>query len=83
MTRAAVSIVVVLVPLAGNLILLLRVSAFRIDGVRVFRYFGIPAFGPSALRPDLYDEDGQRLLRWLWVGLIVQFVAIGISLYLT
>lgn len=83
MSRAAAASVVFLVLLIGNFVLLLRISAFRVDSGLKWRYFGVPAFGFRAFRADTYDEDGQRLLPWLWGGTVVQILAAGISFYLT
>ena len=56
-------------PLAVTAIVLFRLSAHREDGRGLLATLFEGKF--HVLRPDLYTDEGQFLLRWLWAMVIV------------
>ncbi len=49
--------------------LLFKLSAYRRDGSGLAGMFLTSNI--RALRPDLYTDEGQHLLRWIWVLLLL------------
>ncbi len=56
-------------PILTGWVLLFKLSAYRRDGRGFAGTFLTPNY--RVLRPDLYTDDGQRLLRWAWALLVV------------
>ena len=56
-------------PVFAGWVLLYKLSAYRRDGRGAVGTFLTP--NVRVLRPDLYTDEGQHLLRWAWALLVV------------
>lgn len=63
-------------------LLMLRVSAFRVDRGRGRSFLGWPLLGPLSILPEKYNEEGRRLLRWVWALSVVLLANIALVLWL-
>jgi hypothetical protein len=57
--------VVIVVPVAAAWFVLIKLAPYRRDGRGILGTIFQWQF--HALRPDLYTDEGQALVRWLWV----------------
>ena len=62
-------IVLFLLPFAAAWFILLKLAPYRRDGRGVLGTVLQRQF--HALRPDLYTDEGQALVRWLWAVAIL------------
>ena len=67
--RDLLTLVLVLVPLLANVVVLYRLSLHRRDGLGFLAT--LFSWNFHVLRPDLYTDEGQDLLRWAWALAIV------------
>jgi hypothetical protein len=67
--RDLLTLVLVLVPLLANVVVLYRLSSYRRDGLGFLAT--LFSWNFHVLRPDLYTDEGQDLLRWAWALAIV------------
>jgi len=58
-----------LLPIICGYIILFRLSPYRRDGAGFLASFF--AWNLEQLRPDTYTDEGQRLLRWLWLWAVL------------
>ncbi len=63
--RTAFAAFLLFLPALVGWVLLYRLSAYRRDGDGMAGMFLTSNI--RALRPDLYTDEGQPLLRWVWV----------------
>ena len=70
-TRDFLETALVLAPMLANLVVLFRLSAHRRDGLGFLGTFFSSGF--HLLRPDVYTDEGQDLLRWAWALTILTF----------
>ena len=62
-------IALILVPFLATWTLLLKLAPYRLDGRGTLGTIFQWQF--HALRPDLYTDEGQHLVRWLWAVAIL------------
>lgn len=67
--REVIATILFLLPFLCGWVFLFRLSAYRRDGAASARTF--LSFGMGVFRPDLYTDEGQPLLRWVWFLLVV------------
>jgi hypothetical protein len=58
------ALVLFLLPIVCGYVILFRLSPYRRDGAGFLASF---AWNFGHLRPDTYTDEGQSLLRWLWL----------------
>jgi len=64
-----IGIALILLPFASTWFILFKLAPYRRDGRGlVGTVLQLPI---RALRPDLYTDEGQDLVRWLWVATVV------------
>jgi hypothetical protein len=65
------------------LLVVLRISAFRVDKPKTNSWFGEPHTSQvKLLSASSYSAEGRRLLKWYWVVLTVFLLCIGYALKL-
>ena len=67
--RATIVGLLFFLPFVIGWILLYRLSAYRRDGRGLVGT--LLTWNVRVLRPDLYTDEGQRLLRWAWAVLLM------------
>jgi hypothetical protein len=67
--KQALATVLFFLPFVCSWVLVYRLAAYRRDGRGFFAMFFSIGFG--VLRPDLYTDEGQHLLRWAWFVLVL------------
>ena len=63
--RTTIASILFFLPALADWILLARLASYRRDGQGMAASLLTSNF--RALRPDLYTDEGQPLLRWAWL----------------
>jgi hypothetical protein len=63
--KLAIEIVLMALPIVAAWVVGLRLLNYRRD------HGAVPIGGLRGLRPDQYTDEGQRLLRWDWLLLVL------------
>jgi hypothetical protein len=64
-----IGVILIFLPFAAAWFIIMRLTRYRRDGRGVLATIFQWQF--HALRPDLYTDEGQDLVRWLWTVAIL------------
>ncbi len=80
-STVAVAILCIGIPASAAVVAYVRVRPYRRE--RTFAGAVLDNWIPwRALRPDLYDEEGQRRLPKLWLAVLAQVVGLAVAAFL-